>query len=111
VGAADLAVIALSPGMERLAVPSRPYPFLAAGRPVIALTSPDADIALDVQVHGGGWHVGGAHELAALLRRLCEDGNAIREAAAAARTLYEDLYTRERATGRYADLVDDLLAR
>jgi glycosyltransferase involved in cell wall biosynthesis len=110
VAAADIAVVALSPGMERLAVPSRPYAYLAAGRPVIALTSADADIAREVVAHGAGWHVAGADDLIALLRRLRADPAAVKEAAARARDLYEARFTREAAMARYVALVDELLA-
>jgi len=110
VAAADIAIVTLSPGMERLAVPSRPYPFLAAGRPVIALTSADADIARDVEAHGAGWHVDRADELAALLRRLRAEPGTVHQASAQARRLYEDRFTRTAAEARYVALVDDVLA-
>lgn len=108
--AADVAVVALSPGMERLAVPSRPYAYLAAGRPVIALTGVDADIAREVQAHGAGWHVDGADALIALLHRLRADPGAVRDAGVHARDLYERSFTREVAVARYVALVDELLA-
>ena len=110
VAAADLAVVALSPGMERLAVPSRPYAFLAAGRPVIAVTGAEADIAREVQANGAGWHVDGADDLVALLRRLRAEPAAVREAAARARGLYEARFMREAVVARYVALVDGLLA-
>jgi glycosyltransferase involved in cell wall biosynthesis len=109
VAAADVGVVALTPGMERLAVPSRPYPFLAAGRPVIAVTSPDADIAIDVTTDGAGWQVDTADDLAALLRDLHMNRPAIRDAAANARRLYEARFTPEQATTRYVELIDGLL--
>jgi glycosyltransferase involved in cell wall biosynthesis len=108
VAACDVTVVALSPGMERLAVPSRPYPSLAAGRPVVAVTSPDADIARDVVAHGAGWQVDGGDELAALLLDLRAHPAAVREASAQARRLYEARFTPERATARYAELVEGL---
>ena len=108
VAAADIGVVALTPGMERLAVPSRPYPFLAAGRPVIAVTSPDADIAVAVKADGAGWHVDGADDLAALLRDLHTNRAAIRDAAANARHLYEERFTPEQATTRYLRVIDGL---
>lgn len=111
VAAADVAIVVLAPGMERLAVPSRPYAFLAAGRPVIAVTGADADIARDVQAHGAGWHVEDGAALTALLLRLRADPAAVRDTAGRARVLYEARFTRERAAARYVALVEDLLLR
>jgi glycosyltransferase involved in cell wall biosynthesis len=109
VAASDVSVVALSDGMERLAVPSRPYSVLVAGRPVVALTSPDADIAVAVRQSGAGWHVRGAEDLTHLLLNLADRREQV-TTAAAARALYERDHSRERAMSRYCDLVEPILA-
>lgn len=108
--ATDITLVALTPGMERLAVPSRPCPSLAAARPVLAVTSPDAEIAQDAVTHGAGWHADDEAQLVALLLRLTDDRAAVRDAGRQARLLYERRYTVEQAGLRYAELVDELLA-
>jgi glycosyltransferase involved in cell wall biosynthesis len=42
---ADIALIPLEPGMEGIGVPSKLYNLLAAGRPIVALMSPEAEVA------------------------------------------------------------------
>jgi colanic acid biosynthesis glycosyl transferase WcaI len=106
VAAADLALVPLSDGMERLAVPSRSFTFLSGGRAVIALMAADADVARIVVSNQAGWRVGDGPELAALLERLSGDENAVARAGAQARDCFEREFSREAVTGRYADLVD-----
>jgi glycosyltransferase involved in cell wall biosynthesis len=42
---ADLQVVCLRKGLEGLVVPSKLYPILMAGKPVLAIASPDSDMA------------------------------------------------------------------
>lgn len=68
IAAADACFVGLLPGLERLAVPSRAFTFLSAGRPLISLMSPEADVASLVSETACGWNVTSAEELAQLLR-------------------------------------------
>ena len=45
VAACDVGLVALTPGMEQLAVPSRAYTLLSAGRPLLTVMDPQADLA------------------------------------------------------------------
>lgn len=47
--AADLHVVTVRPGLSGLIVPSKLYPILMAGRPVLAVAPPDSDVARIVQ--------------------------------------------------------------
>jgi glycosyltransferase involved in cell wall biosynthesis len=51
---ADLQVVSLRKGLEGLVVPSKLYPILMAGRPVLAMSSPSSDMARIVRQSGCG---------------------------------------------------------
>ena len=53
-GAADLHLVTIRRGLEGLVVPSKLYPILAAGRPVLAVAPPESDVARIVQSYGCG---------------------------------------------------------
>jgi len=53
--AGDLHVVTIRRGLEGLMVPSKLYPILAAGRPVLAVTSEESDVAAIVRDAGCGW--------------------------------------------------------
>lgn len=54
IGAADVCLITLRRGVEGLAVPSKFYPIIAAGKPVVALLSPDSEVGAAIGTHGLG---------------------------------------------------------
>lgn len=56
-GACDLGIVSLSPGMSGLGVPSRTYNVMAAGRPVLAAVDTDSEIAALVSEENIGWVV------------------------------------------------------
>src|ERR1035441_9183365 len=53
--ACDVAILSLVPGMLGLAVPSRTYNLMAAGKPIIALVSECSEVAMVVREEGIGW--------------------------------------------------------
>lgn len=55
--ACDIAVISFSPGMSGLSVPSRMYNVMAAGRPILAVTDSDSELAEVVREEQIGWVV------------------------------------------------------
>ncbi len=55
--ACDLAILSLVPGMLGLAVPSRTYNLMAAGKPIIALVSETSEVARVVYEEEIGWVV------------------------------------------------------
>jgi glycosyltransferase involved in cell wall biosynthesis len=69
--ASDASIIPLIPGMLGLGVPSRTYNVLAAGRPLVAVSHPDSELARLVREERVGWFVpdvSDAHQLAMALR-------------------------------------------
>jgi glycosyltransferase involved in cell wall biosynthesis len=110
VAAADVTVVSLRPGMERLSVPSRTFAFLAAGRPVIALMAPESDVARLVRRTGAGWTPAGAQGLRSLIEELAWDRAAIDPAGRAARAAFEEGFRRDVVTERYVDLLRAMTA-
>lgn len=87
--AADIHWVSLKPELEGFIVPSKVYGILAAGRPVIAVTEAEGEVARVLIDHGCGVQVtpGDHHALAAVVRALANDPprtSALGEAARAA---------------------------
>ena len=105
VAAADATLVTLERGMERLAVPSRSFAFLAAGRPIIAAMAEEADVAQIVTGAGAGWQISGEEDLVGLLRRLRASPQEARLAGGRAREAFEKSFTRAAVTARYGAVV------
>lgn len=81
--ACDLAVVALEPGADRLAMPSKLQGILASGRPVLALAPPDSELAKLIEQHQCGWVVGDSNDAPAVAAaiRAAMSGNREQRAA------------------------------
>lgn len=113
VAAADVAVVVLASGMHRLAVPSRTFALLSAGKPIAAIMDDDADIARLVRESGAGWAFSHADtkRLASLLTRLSQAPDDLEAAGRHARATFEERFTRGEVTRRYVDLLGSMVAR
>jgi glycosyltransferase involved in cell wall biosynthesis len=103
--ASDLGVVALRPGLERLAVPSRSFTLLAAGIPLLTVMAPRADVAELAVSTGCGWNVSSGEEVARLVRSLLADPTQLGRARASARSVYEQRYQRSRVLDLYVDVI------
>ncbi|KJC56221.1 glycosyl transferase [Bradyrhizobium sp. LTSPM299] len=105
---ADVWLIPYRKDVAGLSVPSRFYNLLAAGRPVILVSEPEAEAALTVKENRLGWVVtpGRSDQLADAVRQAsqAQDPAMAERAVAAAQT-----FSPERALGSYAALVRELL--
>ena len=101
VSASDACIVALEPGLEKLALPSRAFTFLSAGRPLLTLMAPKADVAELVAETNCGWNVASSHELISHLRSLLENPELLKQAAANARKVYDERFCRERILDQY----------
>ncbi|MBR0801524.1 glycosyltransferase family 4 protein [Bradyrhizobium jicamae] len=106
---ADVWLIPYRKDVAGVSVPSRFYNLLAAGRPVILVSEPEAEAALTVSENGLGWVVtpGRSDQLADAIRRASrsQDAAMAERAVATART-----FSPERALTSYAALVGELLS-
>jgi glycosyltransferase involved in cell wall biosynthesis len=109
---ADCFIVSLKRGMEGLAVPSKTYSYLAAGRPVAAIIARDTDTARMLLQYDAGavFDNGDAEGLARWIESLAADRAAQARMGANARKLFEEHYSREICTGKYADLFERILS-
>lgn len=107
VAASDACFVVLKPGLERLAVPSRAFTFLSAGRPLITLMSPGADIARLVTQTKCGWNVTDGLELTNLLRKLLRDRQELVRRGQRAKAVYDGRFRREQVIEGYVDVLMD----
>jgi glycosyltransferase involved in cell wall biosynthesis len=75
---ADCFVVSLEKGIEGLAVPSKTYSYLAAGRPVLAIIDRNTDIARMIELYECGFSMdnGDAEGMAGRILEMAEDGAA-----------------------------------
>ncbi len=92
--AADVHLVTLRPGMEGVAVPSKLYGVMAAGRPVLFVGPEACETADDLRTHRCGLSVavGDTAGLLAALRRLAADHHLRRDLGDAARAAYESTF-------------------
>jgi colanic acid biosynthesis glycosyl transferase WcaI len=93
--ACDVAILSLVPGMLGLAVPSRTYNLMAAGKPIIALVSGCSEVAMVVREEGIGWVVepGQVEKVVQALQTASKDMRQLSEMGARARQAAEVEYS------------------
>lgn len=108
VRASDACLVGLEPGMEGLAVPSRAFTFLSAGKPLIATMSPTADVAR-IAVEGRcGWVAGDAEAVRKVIEHAIESRTELQEMSANAARVYRTSFARESVLDQYAGLFNSL---
>ncbi len=69
--ACDVGLVPLVNKMRGVAMPSRTYNFLAAGKPILALTEDESEVAMVIEEDRVGWHVP-PHQPDLLLKKIYE---------------------------------------
>lgn len=106
-GAADIHLVPLRAGLSGCLVPSKVYGVLAAGRPLIALMQPDAEVARLVREAGIGWVVD-PDDLEGLVSTILEamsDREALSRMGERARLVAEERFDRTRAVEQFAQVL------
>ena len=109
-GDCDVAAIAFLPGMSGVSVPSRMYNVLAAGRPIVAVCTPDSELGLVVSEDSVGWVVA-PHDLDGLVCAIAEASRsrtALAARGAAARCVAERKYSEDAIMTAYDQLVSSV---
>ncbi len=104
IAACDVGLVPLSPGMERFAVPSRAYTFLSAGRPLLAVMSPQADVARLIDECRCGFNATNGREIHDWVERNLSDREDLETSSRRARETYEMRFTREAVLDGYVSL-------
>ncbi len=106
-------LVSLEAGMEGLAVPSKTYSYLAAGRPVLSIMAEDADVSriLVEREAGLAFANGDGQGLADGIAALADDYERCQRMGRNARALFVQEYRRELCTARYGELFARLLGQ
>jgi len=104
VAACDVGLVPLSPGMERFAVPSRAYTFLSAGRPLLTVMDPEADVARVVAGSGCGFNATCGDGLADWVELNLANRAELQASGRRAREVYEARFTCKVILDRYVAL-------
>jgi glycosyltransferase involved in cell wall biosynthesis len=108
--ACDISVISLLPGVTGAGVPSRTYNLMAAGKPIIAVTREDSEVALLVQEENIGWVVPpiDPHHLAQAIRAAGSDAERLQQMGARAYAAAIGKFSREKIIDEYRYLITEL---
>jgi glycosyltransferase involved in cell wall biosynthesis len=103
--ACDIAILSLVPGMLGLAVPSRTYNLMAAGKPIIALVSERSEVAMIVREQEIGWVVepGDVEKAVQTFQEARANRQLLVEMGAKARMISETKYSQEFILRQFAD--------
>jgi colanic acid biosynthesis glycosyl transferase WcaI len=104
-GAADVHLVTLEPQLEGVAVPSKFYGVLAAGRPVMAVGDPDGEVGALVSSQGCGCAVLTGEGLADKITRLASDSSLRLKMGELARRLYDTRLNREASLAAWREIV------
>lgn len=104
----DIHWVSLRPELEGLALPSKFYGIAAAGRPIIAVTASDGEIAHLVERYkcGSVVGVGDGVGFADVIAALAADRPAREEMGLRARSMLEANFSRSTALGKWDALLD-----
>ncbi len=108
--ACDIAVVSLMPGMSGVSVPSRMYNIMAAGKPILAITDDDSELALTIREEGIGWVVapGDQQGVVMVIREARDDPTLLQTMGPRARRVAQAKFSQERVIGQYRELFASL---
>jgi len=109
--AADLHVIPLDPRITSCLMPSKLYPVLASGSPLLAVAPDDCELAELTRQHDIGTVIppNEPEVLADRIRQIADHPWDLEEMGRRARRVAEDRYDRRRMTGRFGKMLARLL--
>jgi glycosyltransferase involved in cell wall biosynthesis len=99
--ASDACFVLLEEGLEGLAVPSRAFTILSAGRALITLMAPDADVARLVSESHCGWNATDTDGLRRIVEELVRSPGEAAERGRRGRELYERRFKRDHVVEEY----------
>jgi glycosyltransferase involved in cell wall biosynthesis len=110
-GACDLSIIALIPGMSGNSVPSRMYNVMAAGKPILAISEADSELVRVVGEDDIGWTLPATTtpgDIAALIREAAADRERLALMGQRARHVAEERYSRMHVVKSFEALFDGM---
>ncbi len=105
--ACDVGLVSLNAGMFGLAMPSRTYNILAAGKPIIALTDAGSELAQVIDEDEVGWHAppGNRTSLVRMIEQAMSEPSRLDFMGIKARKVAEDKYAPSTAISKYAGVL------
>lgn len=107
----DCFIVSLKQGLTGLAVPSKTYSYMMAGRPIIAIMGENSDIAKDLIEHQAGYvlEVGDTYKLIDSINELKNDRVRCDLMGKRSREIFLEKYTKEICTQKYVSMMRDML--
>lgn len=107
----DVFLVSLTDGLTGLAVPSKTYSYMMAGKPVISIMGTNSDISKDLIEEKAGFalEVGEVVSLVNAIRELKKNEQLRTEMGFNIRRVFEEKYTTEKATSKYVDMIKNVL--
>ena len=104
-------LVSLTDGLTGLAVPSKTYSYMMAGKPVIAIMGVNSDISKDLLENKAGFsmEVGEVDKLVNSIIELKRDKKLRDEMGLNIRRIFEQKYTTEKATSKYIEMIKEVL--
>ena len=105
--AGDVGLVSLQKGRRGIVSPSKAYPLLAAGKPLLAVADPGSEIELMVKEANCGWwcEPGDPEALSGLVLRISRAAGEVAEKGLIARRLAVDEYSIEKVIPRFRPLL------
>jgi glycosyltransferase involved in cell wall biosynthesis len=100
----DVFVVSLDSGLTGLAVPSKTYSYMMAGKPIISIMSKDADIEAGYSVE-----VGDVSSLITAINSIKNNQEKRILMGQNARNLFKEKYTTEKSTSKYVEMMREVL--
>jgi glycosyltransferase involved in cell wall biosynthesis len=106
--ACDIGLVSLVDGMLGAAMPSKTYNIMAAGKPILALTDPDSELARVIDEEGIGWHLapGDPTRFREKLEKIYRDRDKLNAMGHRARQAAENKYSLTVAIQKYERVVE-----
>jgi len=110
---ADIQVIPMAAGLEGLAVPSKFYPSLASGRPILAIASPFSEVGRVIMESGSGIRVDYADvdQIRKAIIQLHGDPTLCRRMGEEAARVADEKYTLPKVAAKYMQIFEAVLGR
>lgn len=107
----DVFLVSLVDGLTGLAVPSKTYSYMMAGKPVIAIMGVHSDISKDLIENQAGFslEVGEVDRLKESILKLKINKKLKVEMGSNIRKVFEEKYTTEIGTSKYVELIKEIL--
>lgn len=107
----DIFVVSLNKGLTGLAVPSKTYSYMMAGKPILSIMSKEADISRDLINYQAGYgiEVGDVSKFISIIDELKTNPEMIKKMGNNAQELFHEKYTKEKCTKKYVEMMKEIL--